>query len=255
MEDECRTPDDAFATQPDQAGAVLGDKRVPLALLVAQRNAIDELILARKADALGRVRALLAQANDLIVEHHLTRHDLTAGECALLQGSKAHSFPTGDSPSTSELTVPPLAERRGSTRQKRPEMREQIQTAYSLPPGARAAILGVVEQLGIASMAGPSPIRAADSARKEKPIRASKATPVSEEWRARCEQVRAEFYARGEPIADWARARGFRPSTVYQVLHCLVQARWGNAHQVAVALGIKSATDAQLSAPANNPRA
>lgn len=51
--------------------------------------------------------------------------------------------------------------------------------------------------------------------------------------------ARAGFFQRGESVAEWARKRGFRPNAVYQVLHAHALPSRGNAHHIAVALGLK----------------
>ncbi|MCE4555590.1 DNA-binding protein [Pelomonas cellulosilytica] len=58
-------------------------------------------------------------------------------------------------------------------------------------------------------------------------------------WQAQVARVRADFNERGESIADWSRQHGFHPNAVYQVLGGYTQAMRGNAHRIAVALGIK----------------
>jgi gp16 family phage-associated protein len=51
--------------------------------------------------------------------------------------------------------------------------------------------------------------------------------------------ARAAFYERGEDVASWARSRGFRPASVYRLLAGHSKARRGEAHLIAVALGLK----------------
>jgi gp16 family phage-associated protein len=53
------------------------------------------------------------------------------------------------------------------------------------------------------------------------------------------EQVRAEFHRRGISIAEWARQHKVDQSTTYQVLYGTKKGRRGEAHRVAVLLGIK----------------
>ena len=53
------------------------------------------------------------------------------------------------------------------------------------------------------------------------------------------EEVRAEFESRGEPIAEWARQNGFPPLRVYDVVQGRTLGVRGEAHRIAVALGIK----------------
>lgn len=52
-------------------------------------------------------------------------------------------------------------------------------------------------------------------------------------------RVKQQFYARGEGIAQWATANGFSAAMVYSVLSGRSKARRGQAHLIAVALGIK----------------
>ncbi|UCV08537.1 DNA-binding protein [Dechloromonas denitrificans] len=51
--------------------------------------------------------------------------------------------------------------------------------------------------------------------------------------------VRAVFEDSGIPVAEWARAKGFSTSLVYQVLEGRRKCLRGQSHQIAVALGIK----------------
>lgn len=53
------------------------------------------------------------------------------------------------------------------------------------------------------------------------------------------EEVHAEFTASGLSIAEWALKNGYSPKTVYDVLQRRRMGRRGEAHNVAVALGIK----------------
>ncbi|MGD9924332.1 MAG: DNA-binding protein [Variibacter sp.] len=52
-------------------------------------------------------------------------------------------------------------------------------------------------------------------------------------------QVKARFGAEGVSIAAWARAQGFNTLTVYRVLAGRVKGTRGEAHKIAVALGLK----------------
>lgn len=51
--------------------------------------------------------------------------------------------------------------------------------------------------------------------------------------------VRATFEDSGISVAEWARAKGFSTSLVYQVLEGRRKCLRGQSHQIAVALGIK----------------
>jgi gp16 family phage-associated protein len=51
--------------------------------------------------------------------------------------------------------------------------------------------------------------------------------------------VKAQFRARGMTIRSWAQTNGFSTPLVYAVLGGRVQGIRGQAHEVAVALGLK----------------
>jgi gp16 family phage-associated protein len=69
-------------------------------------------------------------------------------------------------------------------------------------------------------------------------------------WTARLAQARTGFFDRGESVAEWARKHGFRANAVYQVLNGHAMPSRGNAHRIAVALGIKPVPDNSLGANA-----
>lgn len=52
-------------------------------------------------------------------------------------------------------------------------------------------------------------------------------------------RIREDFYQRGESVAEWSRHHGFRAGAVYRVLSGQSLAARGNAHKIAVALGVK----------------
>lgn len=54
------------------------------------------------------------------------------------------------------------------------------------------------------------------------------------------EQVRREFAHAGISISAWARKNGFHPLQVYAVLNGRLKAKYGTAHAIAVALGLKA---------------
>ena len=58
------------------------------------------------------------------------------------------------------------------------------------------------------------------------------------------EQIKASFESQGLSVKTWALERGFRPTAVYHVLNGMNKGRRGNAHRIAVALGLKSAVAA-----------
>lgn len=52
-------------------------------------------------------------------------------------------------------------------------------------------------------------------------------------------EIKSEFERLGVSIADWARAKGFSPPLVYQILAGRKRCSRGQSHQIAVALGLK----------------
>lgn len=55
----------------------------------------------------------------------------------------------------------------------------------------------------------------------------------------KAEQVKRGFLARGKAIAEWAAENGFKKANVYAVLDGRCKGNRGEAHQIAVALGLK----------------
>lgn len=55
------------------------------------------------------------------------------------------------------------------------------------------------------------------------------------------EQVKQEFRERGDTLAAFARRNGWKPHDVYCVIAGVFKGRYGKAHQIAVALGMKEA--------------
>lgn len=53
------------------------------------------------------------------------------------------------------------------------------------------------------------------------------------------EQVKEEFERRGQPVRQWARQNGFSDRIVYEVLRGRIKGKRGEAHRVAVLLGLK----------------
>ncbi|KAF7600162.1 MAG: DNA-binding protein [Candidatus Dactylopiibacterium carminicum] len=53
------------------------------------------------------------------------------------------------------------------------------------------------------------------------------------------EQVKKRFEREGKTFTGWARENGFDPRTVIAVVNGVNKERYGRAHEVAVALGIK----------------
>lgn len=52
-------------------------------------------------------------------------------------------------------------------------------------------------------------------------------------------EVKAEFARNGVSIGSWAKANGFKRGDVYAVLDGRNKAKYGDAHAIAVALGMK----------------
>lgn len=55
----------------------------------------------------------------------------------------------------------------------------------------------------------------------------------------RCQQIKRHFEFHGASVADWARAHGFAPKAVYDVLQGRNLGKRGEAYRVAVALGLR----------------
>ncbi len=51
--------------------------------------------------------------------------------------------------------------------------------------------------------------------------------------------VRHRFWVEGLSVAEWAARNGFSPATTYSLLAGRLRARRGEAHRIAVALGLK----------------
>lgn len=58
------------------------------------------------------------------------------------------------------------------------------------------------------------------------------------------EQVKQDFFLRGETVNAWALKNKFNPTEVYRVLNGQNKATKGNGHRIAVALGMKPQPDA-----------
>lgn len=53
------------------------------------------------------------------------------------------------------------------------------------------------------------------------------------------EQVKQQFRQRGVTITQWADERGYKRHAVYRVLNGFDKAYYGQAHEIAVKLGLK----------------
>lgn len=58
------------------------------------------------------------------------------------------------------------------------------------------------------------------------------------------EQVKQGFKNSGTTVTRWADAHGFPPNAVYQVLNGFSKGHYGQAHDIAVALGMKQSEPA-----------
>lgn len=54
------------------------------------------------------------------------------------------------------------------------------------------------------------------------------------------EQVKARFRSAGKTVTEWAEENGYSRGAVYRVLNGFDKAHYGRAHDIAVALGMKS---------------
>ena len=53
------------------------------------------------------------------------------------------------------------------------------------------------------------------------------------------QKARSGFSERGESLTDWSISRGFNPNLVQQVLNGRLPCQRGQAHKIAVELGLK----------------
>lgn len=54
-----------------------------------------------------------------------------------------------------------------------------------------------------------------------------------------CQKVKDKFKREGRTIATFARQHGFPPNKVHQVLNGQLKGNYGQAHDIAKALGLK----------------
>lgn len=62
------------------------------------------------------------------------------------------------------------------------------------------------------------------------------------------DQVKHQFRQRGETFTDWAKRHGYKRSAVYRVLNGQEKGFYGQAHEIAVKLGLKPAANRELEA-------
>jgi gp16 family phage-associated protein len=70
----------------------------------------------------------------------------------------------------------------------------------------------------------------------------SRVSPINHDVRKMPEnrvKVRGSFDARGESITQWALKRGFNPGMVSHVLNGRMKCDRGQAHRIAIELGLK----------------
>ena len=60
------------------------------------------------------------------------------------------------------------------------------------------------------------------------------------------EQVKQEFRAEGKTFSQFAREKNVHVNEVYKVLNGQYKAHYGQAHEIAVALGLKKATERRI---------
>lgn len=59
------------------------------------------------------------------------------------------------------------------------------------------------------------------------------------------ERVKHQFHQRGITFTDWAAEHGYPRHEVYRVLNGQAKAKYGRAHEIAVALGLKPSSNNQ----------
>ncbi|WP_437216745.1 DNA-binding protein [Pectobacterium sp. LFLA-215] len=58
------------------------------------------------------------------------------------------------------------------------------------------------------------------------------------------EQVKNRFQQRGMTVTQWAQDNGYSREAVYRVLNGITKAKYGQAHEIAVKLGLKTTAHA-----------
>lgn len=53
------------------------------------------------------------------------------------------------------------------------------------------------------------------------------------------DQVRQRLRSEGKPLSQWARENGYAPQKVYRVMAGIDKGYYGDAHTIAVKLGLK----------------
>ena len=76
-------------------------------------------------------------------------------------------------------------------------------------------------------------------------------SPVKHDVRlmsAQLSELRSSFASNGESVTAWALARAFNPNLVFAVLHGKLPCTRGQAHHIAVALGLKPSANRRAAA-------
>lgn len=61
-------------------------------------------------------------------------------------------------------------------------------------------------------------------------------------------QIKQKFRREGKTFAAWAQEHGYEPNRVYRVLNGIDKGHYGQAHEIAVKLGLKSSPEQQHAA-------
>ncbi|GMV76457.1 MAG: hypothetical protein AMXMBFR78_34060 [Rubrivivax sp.] len=60
------------------------------------------------------------------------------------------------------------------------------------------------------------------------------------------DEIKHQFAMEGLTVSDWARRHGYDRNAVYRVLNGLTKAKFGQAHEIAVRLGMKPRVTARF---------
>ncbi|GHA79809.1 DNA-binding protein [Formosimonas limnophila] len=59
------------------------------------------------------------------------------------------------------------------------------------------------------------------------------------------DEIKAKFKAEGKTFTEWAADNGYRRNAVYRVINGFDKAQYGQAHEIAVKLGLKANPEKQ----------
>ncbi len=62
------------------------------------------------------------------------------------------------------------------------------------------------------------------------------------------QQIKQKFRREGKTFAAWAEEHGYEPNRVYRVLNGIDKGHYGQAHEIAVKLGLKTTHEKQATA-------